>query len=365
MRIREAEKFEEALQRANRGEKVEEQQAPLVRAAQQASALSAPPPPPPYRLSPGRQRFLAEAANLRAAKMQGKKGRLVIIRPLKLATALVAVLILFGLVFGAGQAAAASLPGELLYPLKLAGEGVLLELTTDADAWAALNLALAERRLDEITELLEAGEVPDEAAVQRAGQQLRAAEAVILGGAEETPEWAFLKLYAMLQVRRRTMQHLLPELTASDQEVVETLQRELERSMERTRQELHQGQGTPDGEQERMRYGTPPDASELPDPSEMPGIGPQPEDPPAGPPSEEQPGPGPQPEDPPAGTPPEEVPGAGPGPQPEDPPGQQNPEPPQPGPDTEPGSPMGPGNGEAPGNTGGSGGGISGAGNGH
>jgi hypothetical protein len=297
--------------------------------------------------------------------MQERKGRLVMIRSLKLATALAAVLILFGLVFGAGQAAAASLPGELLYPLKLAGEGVLLDLTTDAEAQASLNLTLAERRLDEITELLEAGKVPDQAAVQRAGQQLQAAEAVILGRAGETADWAFVRLYAMLQARQQTMQHLLPEMKASDQEVMEPLQRVLERSMERMRNEEHQGQGTPAGEQERMQYGEPPDESELPDPYEMPGIGPQPDEPPAGPPAEEQPGPGPQPDEPPAVTPPDEVPGAGPGPQPADPPGGQNPEPPQPGMDTEPGSPMGPGKGDGPGDGGGSGGGTSGKGSGH
>ena len=65
MSRKEAEEFEERLQRVARGETVEEKWAPLLETAQQATLLADPPPPPPHQLRPGRQRLLAEAARLR------------------------------------------------------------------------------------------------------------------------------------------------------------------------------------------------------------------------------------------------------------------------------------------------------------
>jgi hypothetical protein len=62
----ETEQFEEALLRAALGEPAEGRLAPLVRTARQVMLLSETPPPPPHGLMPGRQRFLAEAAQLRA-----------------------------------------------------------------------------------------------------------------------------------------------------------------------------------------------------------------------------------------------------------------------------------------------------------
>ncbi len=65
---REAEQFENALRRAALGEPTEGWLTPLVHTARQVMILSETPPPPPHGLMPGRQRFLAEAARLRAEK---------------------------------------------------------------------------------------------------------------------------------------------------------------------------------------------------------------------------------------------------------------------------------------------------------
>jgi hypothetical protein len=342
VRGRQAEKFEEALQRAERGEEVEGQYVPLVRAAQRASMLSAPPPPPPYRLNPGRQRFLAEAASLRAGPVKKERGVITMMRPWKLATALVAALMIFGLVFGAGQAAAASLPGETLYPLKLAVENLMLQLTVDPRAKADLSLDLAEKRLDEIELKLLQGADLEAGDYARVEAQWDAAEKAAFQGQDKAPSWAFLRLYARLYVRKRDRLSYPLDLAEEEQSQIEQIFRNLERKWERARAELHEGVGVPEGNALRAREGEPRDASELPDPADRPGPGPGPVDEPAGPKDGLQPGPGPSPDEVPAGGQPDDAPALGQG---QDDPGQAG----QGQDDTGPGGePAGPGQGGAP-----------------
>jgi hypothetical protein len=104
---REAEQFEKALHGAALAEPVEGRLAPLVHTARQVMTLSGTPPPPPHDLMPGRQRFLAEAARLRA-ESRGNPLWLPLRRQtlagvMRLATALAVIAILFGVVLGAGQ----------------------------------------------------------------------------------------------------------------------------------------------------------------------------------------------------------------------------------------------------------------------
>ena len=63
-----ANQLEQALARAARGETVEGPLDPLLHTARQLSTLADPPPPAPYKLAPGRQRFMAQAAVMRNRK---------------------------------------------------------------------------------------------------------------------------------------------------------------------------------------------------------------------------------------------------------------------------------------------------------
>ena len=152
---------------------------------------------------------------------------------MKLGTALLALVLVVGLTFGASQAAADSLPGEPLYGLKLAAEEARLALTTDPEAQAALNLALAEERLDEIAALLEQGQAVDEVTAERVERQLHAA-------LEAAPAQALEGLAVAIQQRQRTMEQLAGE--TPDEPL-----RQIIREMERVRQEAHAGQGEPAG----------------------------------------------------------------------------------------------------------------------
>lgn len=196
-------------------------------------------------------------------------------RSIKWASVLVAFMLVFGAVFGVGQAAADSLPGQFLYEVKLASEQVRLSLTTDPEARAELNIALAERRLNEIAELVALGKTPDASTFDRATEQLESAMDPVKYGEEKAPEWAFVRLKAAIQRQKRDMEHFLTALPEAEQ----TPARELVRAM--NRYEEHKGEGdSSQGEREQNRLGTPKEAEELPDPKRTPGpIGmPQPPD---------------------------------------------------------------------------------------
>ena len=169
---KDAEQLQASLQRAENGERIEGKLAPLVQTAALVSSLAEPPPPAPNQLLSGRHRFLTEAARLRAGTTAPR--RRIAWKPagLRLAGALVAVILVLGLIFGAGYAAADSLPGEPLYALKLAAETARLQWTADSEARADLTLTLVAERLDEITGLLERHRAVDEPITNRAKEQL-------------------------------------------------------------------------------------------------------------------------------------------------------------------------------------------------
>jgi hypothetical protein len=295
-----AERFEEALQQTAEGQDLDGPLAPLVEVTQQIQALASEPPPPPHRLALGRQRLLTEAAQ----RQRWRKERTGMTRRLKLATTMLALILVLGLVFGVGQAAASSLPGGQLYDLKLAMEEARLGLTTDPQARANLQLALAEARLDEAVALLQQGRPIDQATANRVQAQLGAAFQAGLAQQEQAASQAMQRLGTLIQQRQQSM----AALTGEDPEPP---LHQLLRAMERTRQEAHAGQGDPEGLQQRQRHGEPADPADMPQSNRTPGPrepGPQATDPPGqGPQPADQPGQGPGP----AAEPPANGPGPG------------------------------------------------------
>jgi hypothetical protein len=74
-----------------------------------------------------------------------------------LLTLFVAALLLFGGARVTAVAARGALPGDALYPVKTSLEQTQVRLTSDAGRQAFLDLSFAERRLDEISNLIAAG----------------------------------------------------------------------------------------------------------------------------------------------------------------------------------------------------------------
>lgn len=264
---READQFEYALQRSAQGEPVERRLAPLVQTARQVGGLSETPPSPPHGLILGRQRFLAEAARLRGERVQ-RQPRLA--GAMRLATALGVVAILIGVVLGAGRAAAASLPGQPLYGVKLATETIRLAFTSAPASRSALDRAMAEERLDEILALLERKQAIGAAVSSRAVRQL---EQALVSAAELQDPAASPALQRLAEAIRQREQAMLGSAGGSPEPPV----RQLLREMERVRQEAHAGEGDPDRLRQRLRYGSPaeptdqPGATPTPRPSRTPG----------------------------------------------------------------------------------------------
>jgi hypothetical protein len=307
MTRREVEQFEEAWQRSGGGAALQGPCGPLVETALQLADLAWPMTPPPHCLVPGRQRLLAEAARLRKENTQTRRERRGMTGAMKLATALTMAAMVFGLVFGAGQVAAGSLPTDPLYAVKLALEDVRLALTTRPEARAGLSVVLAEQRLDEVIALARGRQLVGEQVLDRTREQLQAALSEAAGAGNGATLRSLQRLQAAIQQREATMAALADQAPGAAQAPLW----QMVRTMERVRQEAQAGQQDPEGLRLRLRQGTP---SEPTAPSE-PGRREQ------GPNSDGAPGRGPQPSERPAETTPAQAPagGYGPGPQPTEP----------------------------------------------
>ena len=103
--------------------------------------------------------------------------------------------ILFGSVGGTAVLAAESLPDSPLYPLKLTIEETQLALAKNPAQEAALQMAFAQKRAEEIQQMTQKGNIPDEAALQRL--QTHWQEALQLAAA--SPEGAMATLLVQAQ----------------------------------------------------------------------------------------------------------------------------------------------------------------------
>ena len=249
MKNRKAEQLEKSLQEVAQGKSTDKSLAPLLATAQIVRALGEPPPTPPDHLVRGRRRFLTEAARLRMQK--STKSRNYVWREgnmrVKLAGVLIATLLVFGMVFGVGQAAAASLPGGPLYGLKLAAEQARLELTSDPVAKAEIATDLAENRLGEIAQMVAEGAPVDGETAFEAQQQLSWAYQYMhqVDGEEQLQLKA--RFTHMLQHQHQMMASAVDAAPQQTQEPVQALLR----TMERVRNEVHTGTGAASGEQIR------------------------------------------------------------------------------------------------------------------
>lgn len=103
--------------------------------------------------SRSRARVLSRAAALRQTSAKGMR----LPRALALGMAVLLVVVFSGA--GLAGASAQSLPGENLYPIKLAIEHVRLDLSLDPTTQASLAAAFEQRRVDEVKQLLLMGRV--------------------------------------------------------------------------------------------------------------------------------------------------------------------------------------------------------------
>lgn len=163
------------------------------------------------------------------------------------------LLIVIGLVFGGTgvtvAAAQSAMPDDLLYPVKLVSEDIALSLNTNPETAYNTELALTQRRAEEMVQLAIGEGVYDEAAAQRL--MLRIDQALKTGSTldgEEMPK-AMLQMQNHLQTMLRVMeqsnmsaeaQQQMTRLMAQIQSRIETLQQT--QNMEELRLRIHTGQ---------------------------------------------------------------------------------------------------------------------------
>lgn len=195
--------------------------APLLLAAQELSSLR--PTPAPAEPEAGLATFLEHARNLggeaaperppwcRLAERLKPFGELWLHPQTRLiAGVMVALVLLLTLMESAIAMAGTSLPGDLLYPAKLAGEEIQLSLTSDQTTLARYRLARAKFRAEEIESLAQAGRPIDEATLARLNHSL---EAVLLSTAAADPS-AISRLLADIEETTAEMTAVLADLEA-------------------------------------------------------------------------------------------------------------------------------------------------------
>ncbi len=173
--------LDECLDRVKAGESIDsclsrypehaQELEPLLQMAQAIQVLRATEPPRPAALARGRQRFLTEAARLREAQTRRDRslvgrlfgplaGRLYSPAVARVATmALVAVLAFLVVSGVVVQAAAGSLPGEPLYPVKAVTRQVQLLVTFDPQAREAKEEQIQAQQRQEVRAAAEQGRV--------------------------------------------------------------------------------------------------------------------------------------------------------------------------------------------------------------
>ena len=156
-------------------------------------------PPPPGNLMAGRERMLREAANMRLSSSSLSKDKAhkpTRRRKMKLALVYKLVAAIIAMVVGTTamgggvvMAAGNSLPGDILYPVKLGVEDVRMAVTADPAARAELALEFTAERTAEVERLLERGDVIPEQVIRRMARQTdMAMEQIALSGGNEAPQ---------------------------------------------------------------------------------------------------------------------------------------------------------------------------------
>jgi hypothetical protein len=195
-------------------------------------------PPPPQGLAPGRQAFLAEAARVRDTAGQpatlSARLRQIWLQPVfRFASiALIAIFALSSLGGGLVHLAEASLPGDPLYPIKLAYEDLRLSLINDPTAGTEENLNYAAERVDEMRGLAERGSAIPDNVVDRMVEQM---DQAVEQTAKASPEEASI-LMGQFRQRMRFQQEVLAQIQQAgpdgDQEPVQTALQVTERAYE-------------------------------------------------------------------------------------------------------------------------------------
>lgn len=212
---------------------------PLLEIALATERQYADVPAPPGGLAAGRERMLAQAERERERAQvvpapaigRGRRGKMRFAFGARLMGILLAALVALSAV-GGGVALAAedSLPGDSLYPVKLAVEDTRMELVSSPEAQVALALQFADERTQEIEALIAQGEPVPESVTARMEQHLQRAMRFAAHAPEETMPALLEQIAARTQTQTRILDRVRENAPEQDQTRLETTQRTCEQA---------------------------------------------------------------------------------------------------------------------------------------
>jgi hypothetical protein len=256
----------------------------LLGLARSVSRSYADVPDPPGGLEDGRRRFLAAAAQMREqttpvpsgthTKGTERKRRMIkTLLPRLAGAALAATMATLVVGGGVAVAAADSLPGEALYPVKLVVEDVRLALASSPEAEAELAMELVQERTQEMEMLMAQGEeIPDDVVARMQKHLSRAMNQAAWTSEEEMPG-LLQRMATRLQEQEDELEQL--KIRAQEQQQNKTQLQTAQQACEQAQQQAAEGIGDPETFRERHqdREGQPDDANPPDPPTSEPSPG--------------------------------------------------------------------------------------------
>jgi hypothetical protein len=223
---------------------------PLLQVALATSQMYADVPAPPRGLAAGRERLLEAAAQQRAqapatrtlSHNTERKPKMQLLFATKIVSAVLAVMVSLSAVGGgAAVAANGSIPGDVLYPVKLTSEDVRMALASAPAGQVALALQFADQRVAEIRAMVGRERQVPETVVTRMEQHVsQAMNQAARASDEEMPG-----LLERIMQRTQAQAQALEQLRARAQEQNQAQLEEAERICEQAHEEARAGLDDP------------------------------------------------------------------------------------------------------------------------
>ena len=223
---------------------------PLLQVALATSQMYADVPAPPRGLAAGRRRLLEAAAQQRVqapatrtlSHNTERKPKMQLLFATKIVSAVLAVVVSLSAVGGgAAVAANGSIPGDVLYPVKLTSEDVRMALASAPAGQVALALQFADQRVAEIRAMVGRERQVPEAVVTRMEQHVsRAMNQAAWASDEEMPG-----LLERIMQRTQAQAQALEQLRARAQEQNQAQLEEAERICQQAHEEARAGLDDP------------------------------------------------------------------------------------------------------------------------
>jgi hypothetical protein len=270
---------------------------PLLEVALATGHTYADVPEPPGRLAAGRMRLLEAAARQRerapatqtSTRRKETRPKMKLLLATRLISAILAVVVgIAGIGGGIASAASDSLPGDALYPVKMAGEDLRQSLASTPEAQVRLALQFSDERLAEIEALAEHGLPVPETVVARMERHISRA----MNRAAWASEADMPGLLEQIAQRTQAQAQRLEQLRASAQGQNQAQLQKARRICQQAQEEAMAGLGDPQAFRSRYQHreGMPEDVAPPEPPGrEPPGGGPGPHGP--GGPGQDQTGP--------------------------------------------------------------------------